>query len=171
MNTKKLTLTAMFTALVYIGTMMAIPIPKTSGILNLGDAIIIISSVILGPIPAAFAGAVGASLGDLTWGAIHYIPATFMIKGAMGFIIGYLARSKSMKSIRKSAIIAEIFMVGGYFVYELLFLNLLMGDGGFGYAIFGVPFNITQGIVAVVVAMWSIKYIRKNEYFNDISKL
>ena len=170
-NTRKLTLTAMFTALVYVGTMLAIPIPKTSGILNLGDSIIIISSVILGPFSGAFAGAIGASLGDFTWGAIHYIPATFIIKGTMGYIVGYLAKSKSMKSIRTSAIIAEIVMVFSYFLYELLFLKLLIGDGGFSYAIFGVPFNITQGIVAVVISLWSIKYIQKHEYFSDISKM
>jgi len=160
-NTKKLTMTAMFTALVFIGTLIAFPIPKTTGFMNLGDCIIIICAVILGAPSAAFAGAVGATLADVTLGYFIYSPFTFIIKGLMGLIMGLLFVKTKKKKFLLIAIIGEIVMVGGYFLSETLFLPLIFEEAGFAVAVTGVPFNSIQGVVNIIVAVLCIKLLQK----------
>ena len=74
-----LTVTALFTALVTVATMV-IQIPVGKGYLHFGDSVIYLAACIL-PAPCAlFAASVGAALADLFTGYAIYAPATFIIK-------------------------------------------------------------------------------------------
>ena len=46
----------------------------------------------MGPVVGAFAGGVGSMIADIALGYTHYAPATLVIKGVEGFIVGYLSR-------------------------------------------------------------------------------
>jgi uncharacterized membrane protein len=89
--TKKLALVAIFTALVTVATVVLyIPLPVAGGYFNLGEAMVYLAALLLGPYAGAFAGGIGAMLGDLLLGAAAYAPGTLVIKALEGFITGFI---------------------------------------------------------------------------------
>jgi len=82
-----------FSALVAAATMVfSVYVPATRGYFNVGEIMVYTSALLMGPAVGAFAGGVGSMIADITLGYTHYAPATLVIKGAEGFIVGYLSR-------------------------------------------------------------------------------
>ena len=81
-NTQKLVLTALFAALTCVATMIIrIPTPGTGGYIHPGDALVILSGIILGPLYGFLAAGLSSCLSDFLGGYFFYVPATFLIKG------------------------------------------------------------------------------------------
>ncbi len=124
-NLKKLILAALFAALSCVATMsIRIPTPGTNGYIHPGDAIVILSGVILGPVWGFLAGGIGSALSDLIGGYFMYVPVTFVIKGLIALVAG-LIYEKIGKTPEKPLHcshpwrVADIILVaGGYFVCE-----------------------------------------------------
>ena len=150
-NLKKLILAALFAALSCVATMsIRIPTPGTGGYIHPGDAIVILSGVILGPVWGFLAGGIGSALSDLIGGYFIYVPITFVIKGLVALAAGLLYQKigKNQKS-RYIAIIlggvADLILVaGGYFVCEFF----IYGAG----AAASIPANIIQGVGGLVIS-------------------
>lgn len=150
-NLKKLILAALFAALACVATMsIRIPTPGTGGYIHPGDAIVILSGIILGPVWGFLAGGIGSALSDLIGGYFVYVPITFVIKGLVALASGLLYQKigKTQKS-RYTAVIlggvADIILVaGGYFVCEYF----IYGAG----AAASIPANIIQGIGGLVIS-------------------
>ena len=150
-NLKKLILAALFAALSCVATMsIRIPTPGTGGYIHPGDAIVILSGVILGPVWGFFAGGIGSALSDLIGGYFVYVPITFVIKGLVALAAGLLYQKvgKTQKS-RYAAVVlggvADIILVaGGCFVCEYF----IYGAG----AAASIPANIIQGIGGLVIS-------------------
>lgn len=147
-NLKKLILAALFAALSCVATMsIRIPTPGTGGYIHPGDAIVILSGVILGPVWGFFAGGIGSALSDLIGGYFVYVPITFVIKG---LVAGHLYQKigKTQKSRYVAVVlggVADIILVaGGYFVCEYF----IYGAG----AAASIPANIIQGIGGLVIS-------------------
>lgn len=154
-STFKIVITALFSALICVATMLVqIPIPATGGYANLGDGIILICAFLMHPLYAIIAAGLGSFLADILAGYISYAFGTLVIKACVALIASMLYRkictansaSKKLAGMAISAIAAEIFMILGYFAYEAVCLGLGLGAVG---AIIG---NIGQGIVGVLVA-------------------
>lgn len=150
-NLKKLILAALFAALSCVATMsIRIPTPGTSGYIHPGDAIVILSGVILGPVWGFLAGGIGSALSDLIGGYFIYVPITFVIKGLVALASGLLYQKvgKNQKSRYIAVIlggVADIILVaGGYFVCEFF----IYGAG----AAASIPANIIQGIGGLVIS-------------------
>ena len=150
-NLKKLILAALFAALSCVATMsIRIPTPGTSGYIHPGDAIVILSGVILGPVWGFLAGGIGSALSDLIGGYFIYVPITFVIKGLVALAAGLLYQKvgKNQKSRYIAVIlggVADIILVaGGYFVCEYF----IYGAG----AAASIPANIIQGIGGLVIS-------------------
>ncbi|RLE44948.1 hypothetical protein DRJ16_00970 [Candidatus Woesearchaeota archaeon] len=93
LNTRLISITAVFTALVTLATAaLQISIPETKGYFNIGEIIIYTAALLFGPIVGAIAGGVGAALADIITGYYIYAPATLIIKGIEGYVVGYLVR-------------------------------------------------------------------------------
>lgn len=141
----KTALAGLLAALTTVATYFPLPIPIAHGYVNLGDCLVILSGVLLGPVYGFGAAAVGSCLADLFSGFGVYAPATFIIKGAMALTVGLLV-GKTIKSrilaLSLSALLAETVMVLGYLCYELI----LYGTG----AVASVPANCLQGIFGAV---------------------
>ena len=59
-STRDLARTAVFTALVAAATMaVQVPMPATEGFVNVGDTVIFVTALLLGPVPALAAGGLG----------------------------------------------------------------------------------------------------------------
>ena len=85
---------AIFTAFVAAATLaFAIVIPATNGYFNIGEVMVYIAALIMGPYVGAFAGGVGSAISDAIL-APQFAPGTLVIKGLEGFIVGYLSRLK-----------------------------------------------------------------------------
>ena len=82
-----------FTALVAAATMVfSVYVPATRGYFNVGEIMVYTTSLLMGPVIGAFSGGVGSMLADIILGYTHYAPATLVIKGIEGFIVGYLGK-------------------------------------------------------------------------------
>ena len=82
-------LLAIFTALATITTLvLTIPYPVTNGYFNLGDTIVMLGGLILGPIGGFIVGGVGSALADMIVAPI-YAPITLVVKGFEGMAVGF----------------------------------------------------------------------------------
>lgn len=149
-NAKKLTLIALFTVLICLATTVLKVPSVVSGYVHLGDAFIILAGIILGPI-GGISAAVGSALADLLSGYALYIPATFVIKGLIGFLVG-ITFNRLKSKIKSKPLICLILgiislsvMTLGYLAFELC----LYGKAAF----LNVPFNLIQGAFGIVISV------------------
>ncbi len=171
---KKLTMSALLAALTAVSVLVVqIPMPGT-GYLNLGDGIVLLCGLLLGPLYGAAAAGIGSAIADLISGYVIYAPATLVIKGLTAVTAykvfkalsgkdggGAIAKNAISEEARKkvvphtvfSGIIGELVMVIGYLLYE----GLVVLRGGslaasFSAALSSVPFNLIQGAAGVLAS-------------------
>ncbi len=165
-NTKKLVLTALFTALIMISTLF-IRIPLPLGYVNLGDAFILLAVFILNPVYGGIAAGLGAGLADLA-GYPLYAPATLVIKAGMA-VVAWLVY-KALEKATKKEVLAQIVggmcgaivMALGYFLYEILLFTTV------GVAIVNLPWNILQGGVGTALAVAVMRVLRATKILERI---
>jgi uncharacterized membrane protein len=92
---------AIFTAFVAAATLaFAVVIPATNGYFNIGEIMVYIAALVMGPVVGGFAGGVGSAISDAIV-APQYAPGTLVIKGLEGFIVGYLAKLRFANLTRR----------------------------------------------------------------------
>ena len=129
-NSLSLSLIGIFGALVCVITMViAFPIPATNGYINIGDAMVMLTALLFGPIIGGIAGGVGSALADLFLGYVLYAPATLIIKALEGIVVGLIVDPKNITkrfSYRDiiGVFIGGLVMVIGYFIYEIILYGL-----------------------------------------------
>ncbi len=157
----KITTTAAMIALTCVLTMaVRIPTP-TKGYLNLGDCAVLLGGWLLGPVYGAVAGGVGSALADLLAGYPIYVPGTLLIKALMALMISFVPY-RLCRNDRKHtgigflicAVIAEAFMVSGYWLYEAV----VIGEG-FAVALAGVSGNVFQGLAGIAGSCFLVEVI------------
>ena len=102
-----------------------------SSYIHPGDALVILSGALFGPVWGFLIAGIGSCLADLLGGYLTYVPITFLIKGLVAFFSA-LAFQKLAASSKKHYLplalggIADIVLVaGGYFLFEFF----LYGQG------------------------------------------
>jgi len=156
---KKLIMNGLMIALVFLATYFT-RIPTMilpGGYFNLGDAVIIFASVLLGPAGGLIAGAVGSALADVAAAALIFAPVTLVVKGAEGLLAGLLAgklrRSGTLEHgrlILSSAAGATV-MIAGYFLAEAFLLGIFDEAFGLAAAIAELLPNSLQGIFSAIL--------------------
>jgi len=143
---------ALFAALACAATMsIRIPTPGTGGYIHPGDAIVILSGVVLGPVWGLLAGGIGSALADLLGGYLTYVPITFVIKGLVALTAGliYQKIGKTKKSrytaVVLGGIVDIVFVAGGYFLCEAMMYGMA--------AAASIPANIIQGISGLIISI------------------
>ena len=153
-NGFKIILTAMFAAMVCVATIVIqIPSP-VGGYVNLGDALVLMSAFLLGPLYGGAAAGIGSALADLITGYAYYAPGTLVIKLLIAVAAGLVSRAlakaaPSMKQIVRyiiAGIPGEIIMVVGYLFYAWVCLS--RGAG----AIASVPGNLAQAAAGIILS-------------------
>ncbi len=127
MKTRKLTMTALFAALVCVATtFIHLPVPMTGGYVHIGDAFIYLAATML-PMPYAMAaGAIGAGLADAFGGYVVYILPTAIIKALL--VLPFTDKGDKIISFRTliASIVASILGVAGYFVADwIIYANTI----------------------------------------------
>jgi uncharacterized membrane protein len=118
-------LSAVLAALTTVATIIiAIPFPTSTGFLNFGDTLVMLSGLLLGPTGGFFAGGIGSALGDIALGYFHFAPITLVVKGCEGLVVGiFSVKVKEASQLTKwdiaGLILASIVMMTGYFIAEI----------------------------------------------------
>lgn len=154
MNDKKvknMVYTSLLAALICVATFtIKVPSIVTNGYVHLGDGFIFIAVILLGSKNGAWAGSIGASLADLLGGYSHYAIPTFIIKGIMVLIMGYVIKNISGNSKFKwivGALVGSVWQIIAYYVVGSVMV------GSFISTITEIPGNIIQSIVGIIVAI------------------
>lgn len=165
-KTKKVVLNGLMTALVCIATMVIqVPTPGTNGYVNVGDAVIFITSILFGPLAGMLAGGVGSALADLLSGYPHWALFTLIIKGLEGYLVGIIVnKSNTISRNIFSISIGIVVMVIGYFLAGAIL------KGSFIVSAASIPSNIVQGIVSMIIAVPLALSLKNVEYIKSFNK-
>lgn len=176
-NVRRLVIAALMTAFTCIATMVIKISTPTFGYIHLGDGLVLLSGITLGPVTGALAAGIGSMFADIFSGYLSWAPATFLIKALTAGIAGLLFRCLKERMttalIRNAAVIlsgliGETIMVIGYFLYETGLAAA--SSGGFTKAAIaagaassatGIPFNIVQGITGIIVCLLLLPVLLK----------
>lgn len=167
-RSKYVAYTGMLTALVYVMTSIAVPMPKPLGVWHMGDVASFIASILFGPKIGAFACGVGAMLFDV-WNPLYqsafiqWAPATIFIRGVMGFIIGYF-RDKITSNRRASEVIAmalsHVWKNFAYFLYDyMLFGPVAFLDLATFFPLSVIDILVSLPLIAGVRRALNIEYV------------
>ena len=165
---QRMILAALFTAFTCIATMLIkIPTP-TFGYIHIGDTMVLLSGIILGPGLGALAAGLGSALSDLFSGYLIWVPATFLIKALTAFVAGALYQKILARHVGGRArtaalvlgvIIGELLMVLGYFIFEVFVAAFGSGAltrtslyAGILSSATGIPFNLVQGVTGIILS-------------------
>ncbi len=166
MKTKKIVISALFAALTFVATFI-IKVPTvTGGFVNIGDCMVIISGIFLGPVYGALAAGIGSALTDLIGGYLVFAPATLIIKSAMALVCALLYKDiKKTNAILAAivcAVIAEVIMVSGYFLFDLMLTS------SFETATAGMLGNLVQAAFGLICSIVLYKILSTNKYINQL---
>ena len=169
MNTKlkKIVTAALFAAFACVATMsIRIPTPGTNGYIHPGDAIVILSGVMLGPVWGLLAAGIGSAMADLIGGYFLYVPITFAVKGAVAVVSGVIYKKIGRTPASRYAAVllggvGDILLVaGGYFLFE----SMIYGAA----AAASIPANIIQGISGLIISILLYPLLLKVPDFRQV---
>lgn len=146
LSTKQIAAMALMGALTTVVTMFFIPFAPTGGFFNLGDAIVVTTALIYGPIVGAVAGGIGSALADVLLGYGAFAPYTLVIKGLEGFLVGYIGNPEYNPSRIKQVvawIVGGVTIVAGYWFAEAFIMGL-----GIPAANAEIMINVPQALFA-----------------------
>ena len=159
LNTKTLVIASLLAALCCVATMVIrIPSP-TSGYMNLGDTVVILSAYLLGPAWGSAASGLGSALADLFSGYTAYVPGTLVIKALMAACAAwiYLLMKKRAAALPVAAVAAEAIMVAGYWLYDALLAGSLIGAAA------GIPSNLVQSALGIAASTVLALALRRSD--------
>ena len=158
-KTKRIVIMALMAAMVCVATMIIkIPSPM-KGYLNIGDCIVLLCGWLLAPGYGFVAAGLGSALADMFSGYLTYAPATFLIKGSMA-LIAFVCFKLMNKRIGRlpsqiiGAVLAEIVMVLGYYVFEGFMY-------GFIPSAVNIPANAVQGAAGLILGIILVKVFER----------
>ncbi len=174
---QRIVLSAVFIAFTCVATMLIkFPTP-TFGYIHVGDCMVLLCGVILGPGAGALAAGIGSALADLFSGYLVYVPATFVIKALTALFAGLLYHRMVQKetgsgrktlSVVLGGVLGESVMVAGYFVFETFLAAF--GNGGFSTEALSagllssaasIPFNLVQGGTGIILSVLLLPILMK----------
>ncbi len=162
-------LAGLMAAMTTVGTMLIqIPTPM-KGYIHIGDAVVYLCGILLGPVLGGLAAGIGSMFADVFLGYGVYAPATLVIKAFDAALVALVYNAlvgEGSGVLRKLTVymlaisMGGAVMVFGYLGYETILY-------GFAGAVPNIPLNITQavggGLLAypMVVALGKLKLFKK----------
>jgi uncharacterized membrane protein len=150
-----ISLMAVMSALVAVGTLIVrIPNPM-GGYFNVGDVMIFVAALTFTPLVGGFAGGVGSAIADMIGFPLFAVP-TLIIKGLEGLLAGLISNRKSVYRDLLAVIVAGGEMITGYFLAELYPLSW-----GLGGALGELPGNTAQIVIGGLVGIPIANVLRR----------
>ena len=141
---KTLTLTGIFTALIFVFTAF-VHIPIFTGYVHIGDSFLFLAASVLPHSCALYAGAAGAALADCLTGFAAWAPGTLIIKAVTVF---FFTREEPTFLCRRNLLAlipAAVLCIGGYYLYEVFLF------GNFATPVYGMLTNLGQAVFSSAV--------------------
>lgn len=169
-KSKKLVIVSLFTALVAVATMaFKIPTLATNGYIHLGDTLVYLSGIFLGPVYGPIAAGFGSFLADILSGYAVWALPSLLIKGLDALVFALIFRgvknvSGSSKTLISKFLLALLIggsiMVGGYFVTSVILYSYA---GAVGSIVPNIIQAVGGGIIAypIMIALFKQKSIQK----------
>lgn len=134
-----LSLAAVFSALIFLATMIHISIGINGGYIHVGDTLIYLCAAFLPTPYAVSAAAIGGALSDIASGAPLWVLPTVLIKALSALC--FTAKKDTILCTRNyvACVIGAILCCGGYYIAEVLIYNC-----GFIVPLASVPMNLIQ---------------------------
>lgn len=162
-RTLDMVISGLLIALVFVATRfinIRLPISINGGLIHLGTAMLIISSVVFGGRKGAAAGAFGMAIFDVLSGWAAWAPFTFIIRGVMGYIIGRLCENKrGYKEVITwggiGVFIGGAWMIAGYYLTEVILY------GSWVSPVTSIPGNAIQIIVGGAIGVPAALVLKK----------
>lgn len=141
MTTRRIPLTALMAALVFVLTVVIRLPTAAGGYLHLGDSAIAFSALAFGPWIGGLAGGLGTGLADLYGGYPQFALISFVVHGLQGWVMGLLVQRRLRPGIVILAVLSgSAIVVAGYFLAEIFMV-------GTAAALSEVPGNTVQSLV------------------------
>lgn len=121
---------------------------------TIGDAAVYAAVMLCGWPWGGVVAAVGSAVADAIVGSNYYIIGTLLVKFGMAYVAALLAmRCKSFKQCFLSAGVVEMFMIVGYFIFNLLIIR--------DFLVAGKAFlvDLAQGVVCVGLGGLVLHYL------------
>lgn len=155
MDVRRVTLTALMAALIFVLTRVVQIATPVQGYIHLGDAGVVFSALAFGPLVGAVAGGLGTALADVTSGYAQWAVFSLLAHGAQGWAVGWIAhRQTSPLRLGLALTVSTLIIVGGYFIAGVILLS-------FGSALLEILPNIIQGVSGGLIGVPLYLAVRK----------
>ncbi|MDF2879803.1 MAG: transporter component [Clostridiaceae bacterium] len=152
-------------ALVFIATKfinIRLPISINGGLIHMGNVMLFISAIVFGKKKGAIAGAFGMGLFDILSGWAAWAPFTFIIRGAMGYVVGSISNAHNRNGENQlyniiAVCISSVLMIFGYYITEVILY------GNWLSPVSSIPGNIAQLLVGAVIGLPAASAIKKSK--------
>lgn len=165
---KSMVYTSLLAALVCVATFtIKVPSVVTNGYTHLGDGFIFIAVILLGGKNGAWAGSIGAALADILGGYSHYAIPTFIIKGIMALLMGYIIKKMPQNSKLSwilGAIAGGVWQVVAYYVVGSIMV------GSFISTLMDIPGNSIQSLAGIIVSVIFVMAFKNTSIGKNIIK-
>jgi uncharacterized membrane protein len=154
-NIRRITLTALMAALIFVLTYFPVIPLGPGGFVHLGDVGITFAAAAFGPWVAMVAGGLGTALADVALGYPQWALFSFLVHGLQGAVLGLIIGGKLTWVKAILVTLANVVIVaGGYFLAGIPLI------GGVASATY-VPANIIQALSGSVVGLplyWAVRH-------------
>lgn len=129
LTVRDMVIDAMFVAMVMVATyFIQIPGPSSGGLFHMGNAVHFTIAIVFGRRRGAISGGLGMALFDLLGPWAMYTPFTFVIRFAMGYVIGGVAHMNGKEGKNfwynlGGILVATVIMLVGYWLTEVIFVG------------------------------------------------
>ncbi len=136
-SAREIPLLAFYVALVAVSTVLfTVYVPATRGYFNIGEAAVYTVALLSGRYFGAIVGGLGSALADILLGYYVFAPATLVVKGLEGGLLGYLAEKKPQLSRRSWIILSMV--VGIALSLAVFLIGITYYTGSTELSFFGI---------------------------------
>lgn len=159
----RVALTAVFAALVFVASIISVPVPAAFGMtrIHLGNIFCLLSGFVLGPIGGGLAAGIGSGWYDvIIYGDILSAPFTLVFKGLMAVVCGMIAYAGNNQGENHKLNVAA--GICGSVTYIILYLGKSFAEGLLMGSAMGTVLTalltklVTSGINAVIAVVVSV---------------
>jgi uncharacterized membrane protein len=165
-------LVAVFTALITVATSsFSVSVPATKGYFNIGETAIYVTALLFGSYVGGLSAGLGSMISDLILGYALYAPATLIVKGLEGAIVGALSsvephatwnpKRRRLLVVAAALVLASmIFIVGSSYYAGLVEFSLASSLTPKGFSVIvPIAFWIALSLISFVAVLYfSLKY-------------
>lgn len=134
-SAREIPLLAFYVALVAVSTIMfTLYVPATRGYFNIGEAAVFTVALLSGRYFGAVAGGLGSALADIILGYYVFAPATLVVKGLEGGLLGFLAEKRpelskarwtGLSVLMGAGLFLSVYLIGSTYYTGAVELSLL----------------------------------------------